>query len=298
MVWSSKTRKCVHVAAGIVAVGVFLAVQVPAVANPDIDGRFDPNEGYDIGYHVDVDIEGGGTVTGGQAWFKVDAQGDLHMALIMPTTVIDNSYGVNAIGWPGGNHRFTHLLNSDDARFLFKDTYGNVVVDVGLDYLFETSSTVSGYDSGLAFDNENLSAYGGTVALGGASVLDTATSLGYNFNDLGYVLTVDSPAADDNYNNVDPSYEDWIFDIIYEMKIDGDVFGAGGFVDPKAQVFTELIHLSPNKLGGSKTWPRLDGLITQPPNGVIPEPLTMLGLTAGVCGLGGYLRKRSRTKVG
>jgi hypothetical protein len=78
-----------------------------------------------------------------------------------------------------------------------------------------------------------------------ADVVDAVTSLDVNFNDFGYVLTHDSPETDSSYTP-DPAYENWIYDVWYEVTVKPGPFAAGGgFGAPKLT----KVHASPNKVG-------------------------------------------------
>ena len=92
----------------------------------------------------------------------------------------DNSYGMNAVGWPGG-HKFGDLVGSDQAVFEFKDKNGNVVLNFDLDYISAAAGTPSGYAS------LGVSGGEGNMNVGSAShVLAWNTSLARSLNDTGY----------------------------------------------------------------------------------------------------------------
>lgn len=263
------------------AIGMTLAFMglAPASATPIVDGRFDPNEGYTLGRFVDFAVEDVTTiVTGGELWTYEDPNGDVTVAFIQPLTLVDNTYGVNSIGWgssapSGKNHNLEDLVGSDKAQFVFTDGLGNVVLDFTLDYIGETAK-----GSGVYFE-PGVTGKDGTVDVGSVSdVKEWGSSLGHNFFDLGFVLATDSPATDANYVE-NASYPGWIFEVIYEVKISGSVFGEDGF----GAVTVPLVHDSPNKIGKNKVYPDIDG--------EIPEPATLSLL--GVCG-GLILARRRR----
>ena len=95
----------------------------------------------------------------------------------------------------------------------------------------------------------------GRMNLGSASsILEWGTSIDYSLNDLGYCaggncailgtnLVVNSPATDAFYTP-NPTYPDWIYDVIYEVKISRGAF-TGGF----GRLEVPYIHASPSKLG-------------------------------------------------
>ena len=108
-------------------------------------------------------------------------------------------------------------------------------------------------------------------------LLAWGTSLDYNFNTLGHVLTQDSPATDQHYTE-NPDFPGWVFDVVYEFKVDGALFAANGF----GGLAVPVIHDSPNKIGKNKVYTQIDG--------VIPEPATiaLLGFGSLAC-----LRRKS-----
>jgi len=239
-------------------------------ATPIVDGRFDPAEGYTTGYWVDFQVEKSDMlVEAGELWsFEEPISGDVVVSFSQPLTLVDNTYGANSIGWgssapSGKNHNFKDLLGSDNARFQFTDASGAVVFDFVLDYISETSKGSRDYQS------LGVTGGDGEVHTGSASsLLAYGTSLDYNFNTRGYVLTNDSPHTDEDYTD-NPSYPGWIFEVLYEVRVDGSLFKANGF----GAVTVPLVHDSPNKIGKNKVYPR----ITDP----IPEPVTVLLLGLG-----------------
>ena len=292
-------RATVKVAAFVFAVSVMLLTPDSLMSAPNVDGRFDLTEGYSQNYSVNFTVENVGPIAAtGNLSVHVDGDGDVYVAFTQPKTLVDNTYGANSIGWgssapSGKNHNFSDLLGSDKAQFIFKNDQGSTVLDVTLDYLYETAKGSGVYDAGLAAGGEK---YDGKVETGSASsVLAASSSLDYNFNlaaggnpATGYVLKTDSPATDANYTP-NASFPGWVFDVTYETKIDGDIFGAGGF--DISQLSLGVIHDSPNKMGKNKVWIEIGD--PTPTTGPIPEPLTMLGVLAGTAGIGSYLRRRA-----
>ncbi len=214
---------------------------------PVIDGRYD-----DI-YRISPDATevcytANGILFGKLATFYQSSGDAVYMVLAIDKDFVDNTYGANAIGWPSG-HTFGNLTGSDHAQFLGFNADGVQVLNFKLDYLSSASGTPSGYRSlGLGGD-------GGISQGSAAHILDWGTSLEYNLNELGYCsggncsglgtdLLVDSPATDAFYTP-NPTYPDWIFDVIYEVKIDKAAFGATGF----GSMEIPYIHASPSKIG-------------------------------------------------
>ena len=266
---------------------LFLCVVValgslPALANitPIIDGRFDPDEGYNQGLLVTLEVErdkNGGNVPAdeGMLWlFSDPVSSDLFVNFTQPVTLIDNSYGANAIGWgehvapSGKDHKFRDLKGSDRAQFTIIDGAENVVFDFTMDYISDSDSVPSGFAS-LGVTSKD-----GYVHTGSAdSLLGWGTSLDYNFNTLGYVLTEDSPATDEDYTQ-NPDFPGWVFEVTYEFQIDGSLFADNGF----GGLTIPTVHNSPNKVARNVVFPT-----------VVPEPSTM-----GLLSLGALLLRRRK----
>ncbi|MBU2447491.1 MAG: CIA30 family protein [Bacteroidetes bacterium] len=166
---------------------------------------------------------------------------DIKATLTVEKTLNDNTYGTNAIGWKSG-HSLDNLLGSDKARFLFKDAMNNTVLEFDMDYMSKSNKFTSGYGT--------LGHTGGDGSLirgNGANILSYNTSLNRNFNQYNYVLTNNSPATNTNYAP-NPTYPNWIFDIVYEVTISKSAFGGAGV----GSVLIPEMHHSPNKLGIDK----------------------------------------------
>ncbi|MBL7134422.1 MAG: hypothetical protein ISS78_10025, partial [Phycisphaerae bacterium] len=177
----AKMRKRVR---GVMAVAVLCMLPGLVLADPGIDGRFDAGEythGYGVTFHLDG--ESSADVVGGQLWLRMETAaegGNLRIAFVEPKTLVDNSYGDNAVGWPGDNHKFTHLLTSDNAQFIFKNSTANgggTVLDVTLDYLHNDDGT---FISGLDGNDGVVPPPVGSAA----DVVASATSLEYNLNNV------------------------------------------------------------------------------------------------------------------
>jgi hypothetical protein len=252
----------------------------PARATPVADGRFDPSEGYTTQFDIHLDIEKGVSgLSGAELWQHVGANGDVSIALILPVTLVDNSYGIHSIGWgsdapTGKHHNFKDLKGSDKAQFVFTDDTGAVVLDFDLDYL-----TAIGSGWGASVESGD-----GRVRTGSASdILGFGTSLDFNLNALGYSQFTENspePAVPGAYPPPGPpSAPGWIFEVIYEIQVSHSVFGSaefGGFDIP-------VLHASPNKLGKNKVFPKIGD--------PIPEPSTAALLSLGLIALAASRRR-------
>jgi len=270
----------------LTSIVIFCVSSADVMADPVVDGRYDPAEGYTEGHSVEFQVEGVATpVTGGLLWLHQNPiTRDLFLFFSQPKTLVDNTYGKNSIGWgknvapSGKKHNFNDLKGSDKARFVFTDDGGALLLDITMDYLSETSKHSGVYDC-LGVTGGDGKVHSGP----GSAVTEWATSLDYNFNTLGFILTEDSPATDNDYTT-NPDYPGWIYDVTYEMRIDGSLF-TGDFGDA---LVTEA-HNSPNKIGKNFS--------TTEVNGEIPEPATMTLMGLGVFGvLGGRRLRRRKSK--
>lgn len=262
----------------VVAV-VLCGLAAIAGAHPLVDGKFDPSEGYTDGFWLSLAVESGKTSTvaadDGRLWLFQDLDDNLYVNLTLPLTLVDNTYGENLVGWgrhvapSGKRHNFGDLTGSDNARFCIYDGDGDVVLDFVLDYISSSDSAISGYAAGGVEDGE------GRINVGSVGdIVEVATSLDYNFNTLGHVLTEDSPATDEDYTE-NSEYAGWLFEVSYEFKIDGDVFSNKGLGD----ITIPLMHVSPNKIARNKVFSQGTG------SGQIPEPASVILLSLGAIGL-------------
>jgi hypothetical protein len=170
---------------------------------------------------------------------------NLFVAYVQNKSLIDNTYGNNSIGWTPP-HKFKHLKSSDKARFRFTDGSNTTVLDFDLDYLSEDPSFPSGYGS--------LGATGGDGKMhtGDSAWILADTSQDWNMNNASPSYpdkVIKSPPTDSNYTQ-NPNYP-WIFENLYEMRIDKTAFGVAGF----GNVTIPKVHDSPNKLGDSSIFP-------------------------------------------
>jgi hypothetical protein len=172
--------------------------------------------------------------------YVIQSGGSLYAYYLVNFDYVDNTYGTNkSSGW-SGSRSFSQITGSDNLQFVFKNARGSTVFKFDLDYFSSSPGAPSGYKSlGLGGD--------GRLYTGNAAWLQAyATSMDYNFNTLGYVLTANSPVYPS-----DPSYPGWLYQYGGEVKIDMAAFGASGF--GSASITGQ--HFSPNKYGCSNFIP-------------------------------------------
>lgn len=260
---------------------VVLHICTPAEALPVIDGRFDPNEGYTTGYTVGFTVRKTGPITErGQLWLHQDPLSrDLSIAFTQPLALVDNTYGKNEIGYRK-HHNFGDLLGSDKAQFTIYGADNKPILDFVLDYISK---------EGSSYRSQGVEGRDGEMLLGEKSAVTAwGTSLDYNFNTLGFVLTDKSPATDGNYTP-NPDYPGWLFEVTYEMRIAGAVFDDTGF----GGVSIPIVHDSPNKKGKNQIYPTDMILIYTQPAGsvdpgntvIVPEPASVVLLGVAVAAL-------------
>lgn len=168
------------------------------------------------------------------------AQNKVKIRTTFSKNFVDNTYGTNSIGWPGG-HTFSELVGSDHLLISLFDGANAKKMELKLDYITASTAAPSGYKCLGVTGGE------GDVILGNVDdVLNVVTSLDKNFNEYGYVLTSNSPATDVDYTP-NPTYPNWIYEVWYEVEVKLSAFGAAGF----GSVGIAGIHASPSKTGNN-----------------------------------------------
>lgn len=192
--------------------------------------------------------------------YSFDANGDLQIKYDQFPAPNDNSYGVNAIGWPNG-HKFNDLVGSDHAGFQLVDGANTVKLSFNVDYISAVATAPSGYAS-LGVNGGD-----GKMLVGTATGITATTSLANNLNNInipglfnaahvqqfGSVnLLINSPPTDPQhltYSISDPTLAGWDFHDTYYVTVSAAKLASIGF-DPntwKVLPNAAQLHNSPAK---------------------------------------------------
>lgn len=247
-----------------------------AEAMPVIDGNVAGlSEGYTRQLNVNFNIESGPSNVPGGKLFLHESGSDFFAGLIIPLTIVDNTYGTNrSLDWGTKDHFLMGggdgLEGSDEWKDLKIQIPGEKELKVEFDYISHVGSNVfsSGVKKAEQKDNGDFD----------ASDVVLKSSLHYNYHTLGLTQFFDSdknnpiaspgpapgPANNPVYDFDSPA-EDWVAEIMYELTIDksdlNGTFDAAAFIDAFNK---STLHISPNKLGRHKVFPTA----VQP----VPEP--------------------------
>jgi hypothetical protein len=260
--------------AGASGAGQSIAAGVDTVTcgpNPPPAGSFGPAPGSTS--HIACLYDQSNSMRATIEWIVESVQNDelVHARLTMNPDFVDNSYGVNAVGWdkttsapaapppamgkpanpmgmmkaPGmghSGHAFKDLVGSDHAEFQLSDGAGKLVLHFKADYVSVDASAPSGYATLGVTGGE------GKMLLGNASdVVAVSTSIDRDLNACGYSsYTTDSPSTDVNYT---PSHgaENWDYRVVYDVWVRKSAFGSAGFGD----AIVNFVHASPSKLASN-----------------------------------------------
>lgn len=195
----------------------------------------------------------------GSFTFNFLQNGDLAIKYDQFPAPNDNSYGINAVGWPNG-HKFSDLVGSDHAGIQLIDGTGTVRLSFNVDYLTANSAAPSGYAS------LGVTGGDGKMLVGTADGITATTSLANNLNNInipglfvahvqqfGSVnVLINSPPTDpahSTYDISDPLLAGWDFHDTYYVTISAAKLASIGFNAATWQVVPNLsqLHNSPAK---------------------------------------------------
>ena len=282
---------------------VGLVATLSTVASAGVDGIVTAGE-YDHQWTVQGWNSQSQTVNAGQPtatlYMRQDASNNLYVALVLPKTYVDNSYGgsgFTSAGWSsiGKNHNFSDLTGSDQATFLLKKNNGTSFFGGDMDYLNGSGST---YSSG------GFTAGDGGITTGTAAMVGGAqSSMGYNFlsgNNAANYATHSPTLSSNALGNPQSANTAWVYDVVYEYEIlaGSSTFGSqsvltgsgtnSGLINGFGFELT-FVHASPNMYGTNQDGYHIvltPGVVINP-LGTVPLPaaawmggLMMLGIVA------------------
>ncbi|MCZ6692102.1 MAG: hypothetical protein O7H41_21155 [Planctomycetota bacterium] len=217
--------------------------------------------------------------------YEATSGGTLYFAFEQSVFINDNTYGVNAIGWPGRRgHRLKDLLNSEHMKAKMFDCNGNLVLEYFLDYA--TRDRVSG-----VIENRGVTGGDGEMILGDPAVITgSESSLVWDFN-LASPTWADKDTTNPQRvptNTYDPGATadpdaPWIYPLVYEWSVADSAFPAG-FCG--ALTITE-VHNSPFKTGNPVPIPVLRLRKTSDPvSGSVVDPGQVITFTITATNVG------------
>ncbi|HMA97582.1 MAG TPA: hypothetical protein VKP30_33085, partial [Polyangiaceae bacterium] len=211
----------------------------------------------------------------------------VHIRVTFDPKFVDNTYGVNSIGWGTKGHTFnSQLTNSDHVELLLTDASGKTVMDFKEDYIHSLTNTKGpGADKpgkpgkappgaggapatepttsagaaaiACAYDNLGVSGGDGAMVVGSASdVLAATSSIDRNINGCGYCANSACGSTGDcsvDSPQTDEKYTpnpltpNWNYAVVYEVWLRAGAFDAGGGF---GQAYITFVHASPSKLSG------------------------------------------------
>lgn len=286
------------------------AVAGPGVVNIDVAGFYGSGSGNNVGFAIRADhtTMSGFTVTfnnpDGGIGIGLASYDGSHIAsdcTISGNVVSGFRWGIQQYG----SNYYPASGNEIVGNTLYGNGYGIELFDAGIDGTLVAHNTAYGNTGGIAIVTAHLGSITNVTVEGnrlydntgyamlfhdlfgsGIGVLDNIAITGNDMtnNNMGVYVTASVPDASGisvNYNNiVNDTPNKWgvyngatgtVLDATHNWWGDVDGPGVGGAT----------------KVSGDVAY---DPWLTEP----IPEPLTMLGVFAGIAGIGAYLRRRSR----
>ena len=295
--------------------------------------------GFDVQFKLDNgDVIDGGELYLGTGTASNGSDDDSAFIYFrMDRDFVDNSYGDNQIGWGDDaastkNHNFKDLVGSDKLHLKFFETLAdqtadNANLDITVDYLAgdakdaaATKYGTGGIGAGGPTDPDLDEKNDGKIDFGDASsVIAIGTALDFNLNQSNAAaslgldeltdrdgtagnspgFTTTSTDPDDQYASASAAYPDWIFQMGYELEIDGTLFldDDGNLAFSEANLMIADAHVSPRK--AASNFDLVESLTPIPVPGdtpdtpSVPEPAGLTLFGAGLLGLG-WLRRRRR----
>lgn len=192
---------------------------------------------------------------GGQEYYR--------FRIIFDPLFVDNTYGVNAIGWVQKGHTFKDLVGSDHAELSLFDGTPALVSMFDIDYITANATSACLYGA------LGVSGGEGKMLLGDAKhILASTSSLDRNLNGCGYCkssacggdCTVDSPATNASYTP-NAAALNWDYRVVYEVWVDAAAFAGKGF----GGASITFVHASPSKASSNTV------TVTPKPCGGCPE---------------------------
>ena len=168
----------------------------------------------------------------------------IDLTVVFNRNFVDNTYGMNSIGWnPRRGHWFSDLYKSDHTELLLENGKGKDVYHAKIDLLSPDGNAPSGYAS------QGVTGGDGQVFIGKENdIVEYTTSLDDNLNLHGYHLLKDSPPTDANFTQ-NPDYPKWNFYVTYSISVKKEIFGTSGF----GKAHMTYVHASPSKMPHSET---------------------------------------------
>jgi len=169
----------------------------------------------------------------------LDGQPSVYVQLVFAPWFVDNTYGVESIGWED-LHEFDELVGSDHALIQMGNAGEDPLIEFKLDYIDDDDTAASGFRCQGVWDGNGKMEEGEEEA-----ILAANSSLSRNLNERGYATYIeDSPPTDADYA-APAEAPDWDYRVVYEAWVDASLFTDVNAVD----ACIDSIHASPAKAG-------------------------------------------------